>query len=147
MQASDSDGTPTERMAAMADGGSRVLGTRGGGRRGGPAAALAAERFGTPCYDRRLTDKILAAFTHAYAAGAHQTAARLKTLLAEVEATERSRHDRRAVTALRQAELWVAFVEARDAYHALQEDGAGAAALSAALERMKDAYRLWSEAV
>lgn len=115
-------------------------------RRSGPVAALAAERFGAPRYDRRLSDKVLAAFTHAYASGARQAAARLKTILIEVESSERRTYERRSTSALRQAELWVDFVEARDRYHALQERaGSPAAELAAALDDMKEAYRLWSE--
>lgn len=69
------------------------------------ASALASERTGTPRYDRRLSDKILAAFNHAYASGAVQAAVRLKAVLADVEGKERERHERRAGSAVAQADL------------------------------------------
>ena len=110
-------------------------------------AALATERTGAPRYDRRLSDKILAAFNHAYASGAVQTATRLKAVLAEVETSERDRHERRTCSAMTQADLWIAFVEARNGYNALAAGkGVAPARLDDALARMKDAYRLWSEA-
>ena len=110
-------------------------------------AALAAERIGAPRYDRRLSDKILAAFNHAYANGAVQTATRLRAVLAEVETSERDRHERRTWSAMDQADLWIAFVEARNGYNALATGkGIAPARLDDALARMKDAYRLWSEA-
>lgn len=116
-------------------------------KRNSAATELTVEGFGRPNYDRRLSDKILAAFTHAYASGAKQTAERLRAVLADVETSERRLHDRRSTTALRQAELWIAFVEARNAYNTLQEgEGATSQDLATALEHMKDAYRVWSDA-
>lgn len=109
-------------------------------------AAASADRFGAPGYDRRLSDKVLAAFNHAYASGATKAATRLKAVLAEVEAAERRAHDRRRSSAVAQADHWVVFVEARNAYNALADDKATKPAqLEAALERMKEAYRAWSE--
>jgi hypothetical protein len=116
-------------------------------KRDASVAAIAAERFGAPRHDRRLTDKILAAFNHAYATGAVQTANHLKAVLAEVEDKERARYARRNATALSQADLWIAFVEARNRYNSLCETGDGAAGTEKALDAMKDAYRAWSEGV
>jgi hypothetical protein len=107
---------------------------------------MTAERLGTPNYDRRLTDKILAAFNHAYATGAVKTANHLKSVLAEVESQERARFTRRNSTAVGQADLWIAFVEARNRYNALAEDAGAAAKAEEALAAMKDAYRAWSDA-
>lgn len=117
------------------------------GKGGVNVAAIAAERFGAPRHDRRLTDKILAAFNHAYATGAVQTANHLKAVLAEVEEKERSRYARRNATALSQADLWIAFVEARNRYNSVSENGSESPAAEKALEAMKDAYRAWSESV
>lgn len=121
------------------------------GKRSNPApagvvGAMASETFGAPHYDRRLTDKILAAFNHAYATGAVKTASHLKAVLAEVEAQERARFTRRNSSAVGQADLWIAFVEARNRYNALSEDGEAKAKAEAALAAMKDAYRAWSDA-
>jgi hypothetical protein len=105
------------------------------------------EDLGMPEYDRRLTDKLLAAFDHAYAIGAHEIAARLRSILADVDEAERAAHDRRRDTALVPADLWVAFVEARGAYDRIVVDkSAGERAVESALENMKEAYRRWSDA-
>lgn len=112
-----------------------------------PAIAAAGASTGALKYDRRLTDKILAAFNHAYASGAVKTAERLKHVLADVEAQERARYDRRNATAVGQAELWVAFVEARNRYNAVSGAEGDGPKLDAALDEMKSAYRAWSDAV
>lgn len=109
------------------------------------AAAVAADRLGAPGFDRRLSDKILAAFNHAYASGAIKAANRLKAVLADVETVERAAHERRQSSAVARADLWVTFVEARNAYNTLADaKDTKPATLEAALEKMKDAYRLWS---
>jgi hypothetical protein len=108
-------------------------------------AAVVADRFGAPGFDRRLSDKILAAFNHAYASGATKAASRLKALLADVETVERAAHERRQSSAVARADLRVTFVEARNAYNALADvKDTKPATLDVALEKMKDAYRLWS---
>ncbi len=102
---------------------------------------------GTPEYDRRLTDKLLAAFDHAYAIGAHEIASRLRIILADVDEAERAAYDRRRDSALVPADLWVAFVEARGAYSRISaHEGAEERAIESALEDMKEAYRRWSDA-
>src|SRR5437870_13828910 len=54
-----------------------------------PEDAIAlAETRGKPQYDRRLADKVLAAFNHAYAVGAHDVARGLRDVLATVEAQD-----------------------------------------------------------
>ena len=104
------------------------------------------EDLGTPEYDRRLTDKLLAAFDHAYAIGAHEIASRLRSILADVDEAERAAYDRRRDTALVSADLWVAFVEARGAYNRIVVDeSAEARAVESALEDMQEAYRRWSD--
>lgn len=97
-------------------------------------------------YDRRLSDKILAAFNHAYASGAHMVAERLRTVLEEVDHEERRKHDRRSASAVSQADLWVSFIEARNGYNELLASrDAPADKVESALESMKDAYRVWAE--
>jgi hypothetical protein len=95
---------------------------------------------------RRLSDKILAAFSHAYAVGEHEVADKLKDALAASEAKHARRGDkRRSYDPLGQAGMWVAFVEARNGYRALVEDpNADADRLAVALDAMKEAYRRWS---
>ncbi|MDX1483793.1 MAG: hypothetical protein R3229_04860 [Alphaproteobacteria bacterium] len=106
---------------------------------------IGGETVGKPEFDRRLSDKILAAFNHAYASGAHKVAERLRTVLADVEKSERVEHDRRTTSAVSQADLWVAFVEARNSYNDLVSRGdAPAEQVEIALNDMKDAYRLWA---
>jgi hypothetical protein len=95
---------------------------------------------------RRLTDKILAAFNHAYAVGEVAIAERLREVLAVAEATCNGTAERRtSYDPLGQAATWVEFVEARNRYKWICEnrrnDPSGAAE---ALTAMKDAYRRWS---
>lgn len=106
---------------------------------------------GIPAFDRRLTDKILAAFNHAYAVGDVEVARELHALLAVAERHERTRFreaagmERRGAGALDQAELWVAYVKARNLYQAAAAAGGPQAAEArAAFEVMKQAYRSWS---
>jgi hypothetical protein len=109
---------------------------------------LVAADLGRPRYDRRLTDKVLAAFNHAYAVGAVEVARSLRAVLAAVEAddpfTPQRRQGRQATA---QADHWVAFVEARNQYRRAAGDPAGdPAAIERAMAAMKDAYRRWSAA-
>ena len=109
-------------------------------------ATALADALGKPRYDRRLADKVLAAFNHAYAVGAREVAASLRSVLATVEAqdpfTVQRRHGHQATD---QADHWIAFVEARNVYRrAAQDAGADAATVERALAAMKDAYRRWS---
>jgi hypothetical protein len=109
------------------------------------SAELAVDA-GVPEYNRRLTDKILEAFTHAYSIGETDIAKRLRAILVEVEEQGRRRYPgRRANEAVEQAEAWVSFVEARDDYRRLsQSSKADPSRVSAALEQMKEAYKHWS---
>jgi hypothetical protein len=117
---------------------------------------------GTPKHDRRLSDKILAAFGHAYAEGAIGVAAVLRRALEEAQGTlhgapaERRAHsghgapaERRAhsgyARALVQADLWVAFVDSRDAFRrASAAQAPDLEALEQARAEMMDAYKAWS---
>lgn len=102
---------------------------------------------GEPDYQRRLTDKILAAFNHAYSVGESDIAEVLKAALSLAEARGKKQHTaRRDNQALSQAEAWVDFVAARDHYKDLAEGAAAAPEeLDAALNDMKTRYRRWSE--
>ena len=97
-------------------------------------------------YDRRLSDKILAAFNHAYATGAHKVADRLRHVLMDVEGAELRKHERRSASAVSQADLWVSFIRARNGYNELvARSDAPPDKVESALETMKDAYRVWAE--
>jgi len=101
---------------------------------------------GAPQYNRRLTDKILAAFNHAYSVGERAIAAKLHAVLVECQAQlGPSGADRRTARAVAQADLWVKFVQARDAYRsARQQPGADPAMVAGSLDAMKEAYGRWS---
>ncbi len=102
--------------------------------------------IGTPKHDRRLSDKILAAFSHAYGEGALAVAALLRRALEEAEReSDGALPERRAGDALTQAELWVEFVEARDAFRRVFEaEAPGPGTLEDARAEMLEAYKAWS---
>ena len=108
-------------------------------------AELAVE-VGVPEYNRRLTDKILDAFTHAYSIGETDVAERLRAILVEVEEAGARRYPNgRTNAAAEQADYWCRFVEARDVYRKItQSSRAEPDQISAALEQMKEAYKHWS---
>jgi len=95
---------------------------------------------------RRLSDKILAAFNHAYAVGEFEVANLLRSALVAGEAKRAGVTDqRRGHDPLYQAELWVAFVEARNDYRGLCKTATqDAKTVETALTAMRDAYRRWS---
>ncbi len=95
---------------------------------------------------RRLSDKILAAFNHAYAVGEFEVANMLRAALIAGEAKAGALPDQRhGHDPLYQADLWVAFVEARNDYRGLCDAaGDNATNVETALGALKDAYRRWS---
>jgi hypothetical protein len=99
-------------------------------------------------FDRRLSDKVLAAFTHAYAVGERRVAEQLHEILVELVGIERAEHpERRLGCPLHRADLWIAFVDARDRYRAAcQARAASPDASAAALAAMKASYQRWSAA-
>ncbi len=101
---------------------------------------------GAPGYSRRLTDKILAAFSHAYSIGETDLAERLKEILIGAEEREMSPGaGRRGGRPVEQAASWVEFVEARNRYReAKEKNGEEAAPTAAAFDEMKASYRRWS---
>ncbi|MBO6784266.1 MAG: hypothetical protein JJ899_13495 [Alphaproteobacteria bacterium] len=103
---------------------------------------------GTPKYSRRLSDKVLAAFNHAYAVGELEVAASLREVLARLDnaQAELDPHQRRdSAIALSQADLWIEFVEARNDYRAACDtEASDPIALDCMLEVMKSAYHRWA---
>ncbi len=95
---------------------------------------------------RRLSDKILTAFNHAYAIGENEIADKLRDVLACNEKNSRVEVEQRGnFDPIGQADLWVEFVEARNLYKKVCDDRKPQrAAADKALEAMKDAYRRWS---
>jgi len=101
---------------------------------------------GTLAITRRLSDKVLAAFNHAYATGEVEVASKLRTVLLVTESKRPKGDKRGGYDATAHADLWVGFVEARNAYKTLcEKKGAKESDLTAAQEKMKAAYRAWSE--
>lgn len=92
---------------------------------------------------RRLSDKILSAFTHAYAIGEVEVAESLRAVLVlNIDQQNSDSAEPLGVDPLSQADLWVSFVEARNRYKEASDGNSPAA--GEALEAMKDAYRQWS---
>ena len=101
---------------------------------------------GTLEITRRLSDKVLAAFNHAYAIGEKEIADTLKGVLAETEAKRPKNDKRTSYDAVIHADCWVTFVEARNRYRVLcDREGAKSADVELALADMKAAYRAWSD--
>ncbi len=101
---------------------------------------------GSLAITRRLSDKVLAAFNHAYAIGEVEVATKLRAVLKVAEAKRPKGDKRGGYDATAHADLWVGFVEARNAFKGLcEKKGANASDLASAQENMKNAYRAWSE--
>lgn len=103
---------------------------------------------GIPPKNRRLSDKVLAAFNHAYAVGEIDVAAQLREILAKLERDRVVAHSERKAqpVSLSHADLWVDFVEARNDYRMACEDPSlDADAVAEYLDRMKDSYQRWSD--
>ena len=99
---------------------------------------------GIPRYNRRLSDKILAAFNHAYAMGEIEIASGIREVLARLDSDvpEGPEQRRDGAIALCQADLWIEFVEARNGYRtACDKPGTDSATVATSLETMKDAYK------
>jgi hypothetical protein len=110
---------------------------------------------GVPRYNRRLTDKILAAFNHAYAMGEMDLARNLWECLVQAEKLGQVAHTRRRPNqALDLAAEWVAFVDARDRYREVSrapqshaqspsQSQSPSEDASDAFRNMRDAYQSW----
>lgn len=106
-----------------------------------------ASDTGIPRYNRRLSDKILAAFNHAYAVGEIEIASRIREVLARLDKdlSEGDGQRRDGAIALCQADLWIEFVEARNDYRTVcDKPETDTAAIQTSLDAMKDAYQRWS---
>lgn len=90
---------------------------------------------------RRLSDKILTAFSHAYAVGEVDIARLLREVLVRHE--KRVSRNGTAGDPVRRADLWMAFVDARERYRKLSASGARSGRAARAREEMKEAYRRW----
>ncbi len=101
---------------------------------------------GVPEYNRRLSDKILGAFNHAYSVGELDTAEQLRVILVAVEARAQAQFpERRANQATDHADLWVEFVAARERYRKVaQTPGVDSGEVARALDEMKEGYKRWS---
>ena len=102
--------------------------------------------IGTPKHDRRLSDKILAAFSHATPEGAPAVAALLRRALEEAERDlESAEPRRRRGGALLQADLWVEFVIARDSFRrSADAEIPDPKEIERDRADMLDAYKRWS---
>jgi hypothetical protein len=101
---------------------------------------------GTLAITRRLSDKVLAAFNHAYATGELDVAKKLRSILQVTESKRPGGDKRTGYDAVVHADLWMSFVKSRDTYKVLcEKKGAKASDLATAQEAMKSAYRAWSE--
>lgn len=99
---------------------------------------------GVPRYNRRLTDKVLAAFNHAYAMGEMDLARSLWECLVAAEKLGQQQHQRRRPNqALDLAAEWVAFVDARDRYREVSRAPQTGDDASDAFRSMRDAYQSW----
>ena len=100
-----------------------------------------------PKYDRRLSDKILAAFAHAYEVGEVGIAATLRRALEETELRDcEANSERRSSDTLQQADLLVEFVDAREAYkRANEREPADPEEVDLATQEMIEAFRRWSD--
>ena len=103
------------------------------------------QNFGVPGYSRRLSDKVLAAFNHAYAVGERDVARQLRAILEEVEKRVKAFGIKRRDGAIHDADSWSRFVDARDRYRVVCNDPRFAPEeVGEALEEMKESFRIWS---
>jgi len=113
-----------------------------------PLASDIVVSVGRAGYDRRLTDKILSAYTHAYAANEIAVAGLLRQALefAERAGGAPDGAERRVPQALVQAEHWADFVEARRVFNGIVAQGVSdGEELERARRAMLEAYRRWSD--
>ena len=99
---------------------------------------------GAPRNGRRLTDKVLAAFNHAYAMGEKQLARSLWDCLVRAEKLGQHFNRRPANEALELAAEWIAFIDARDRHHAVSRDPMRSMdEVSETQRAMRSAYQSW----
>ena len=114
------------------------------------------QRFGKPQFDRRLSDKILAAYNHAYVADEAELANKLRVLLEEAEDKEISHCERpgasvldmpirRNSNAVQKARLWTQFVDARQGYISLSiRANSSAKQVKSAFDGMRTSFARWT---
>jgi hypothetical protein len=104
--------------------------------------------LGQPRYSRRITDKVLAAFNHAYVLEEIELAQKLwEALVLAEEASLRQHSRRRPNQSIELAEKWVGLVDARQKHQKIAKDPAQSATPEAdeAYADMRMAYRAWME--
>ncbi len=114
------------------------------------------QRYGKPRFGRRLSDKILSACNHAYAADEVELANKLRVLLEEAEGKEISHCERpgasildmptrRNSNSVHQGRLWAQFVDARQGYISLSiRANSSAEQVKAAFDGMRTSYARWT---
>ncbi len=114
------------------------------------------QRYGKSQFDRRLSDKVLSAYNHAYAADEVELANKLRVLLEEAESRETSHCERpgasvldmpirRNSNAVRQARAWTQFVDARQGYISLSiRAKSSVEQVKAAYDGMRTSYARWT---
>jgi hypothetical protein len=122
----------------------------------GDGEGPSTQRYGKPKFDRRLSDKILAAYNHAYAADEVELANKLRVLLEEADGKEVAHCARpgtsvldmpirRNSSAVQQARLWSQFVDARQGYISLSiRANSSADQVKAAFDGMRTSYARWA---
>lgn len=96
---------------------------------------------------RRLSDKILVAFNHAYASGEAEVAKKLKSVLRTSVNTSPFREMRKNYDPMGTADLWEKFVDIRDEYRNVRKmTGDAGDRINELAEEMKQAYLQWSRA-
>jgi hypothetical protein len=128
----------------------------GSGDLWGDGKGAGEQRYGKPQFDRRLSDKILSAYNHAYAADEVELANKLKVLLEEAEGKEVAHCARTGASVLDMpirrnsnsvhlARLWSQFVDARQGYISLSiRANSSADQVKAAFDGMRTSYARWT---
>lgn len=121
-----------------------------------PSPDFIASQFGTPAFDRRLSDKILAAHNHAYAIGDVALAEALMAQLERSETAEREAYQRKSAGSFRfysprqsrsvkHGRLWRSYVDARNAFNVLNlQAGTPSGRLVRAEKEMQRRYAKWA---
>lgn len=117
---------------------------------------LSKLHYGRPKFDRRLSDKILAAYNHAYAIGELELADRIWNLLKRTEEKEANDFARwnakrfgtrrqRTSSALHQAALWKEYVDCRTKYQTITlRPEITAESAEEAKVALKHSYAMWT---
>ena len=104
--------------------------------------------MGVPRFTKRLSDKILMAYNHAFAVGELDLAQDLFKALEVAEEQERQIATRMEFGAVNLARCWEAFVNSRNIYETCQvEVPVDTHRLDAAVESMMAAYNQWTFAL